>query len=160
MDLPQDKLATLPSIRDVITSARIKANKALGQNFILDTDITDRIVAEAPSIDNKVVLEVGGGVGTLTRSLIASKAKKIFVIEKDNKCKEILDDLIPISNGRLEVLYADALEFDEDVIGKEKLHIIANLPYHIGTKLILKWINNSQNLKALLLCCKKMLSKD
>ena len=156
VDALQVNLTTLPSIKNLINSKQIRANRALGQNFILDTDVTDKIIIEAPSVKGESVLEIGGGVGTLTRSLLSSEATKIFVIEKDERCKTILDELIPISDGRLEVLHADALTFDENTLCAEKLYIIANLPYNIGTKLVLKWLHNLEKFGSITV----MLQKD
>ncbi len=134
-------LNTLPSISETIKKYNLTPSKKLGQNFILDTDITDRIVLASGNLENINVLEIGPGVGSLTRSLIASKAAKIFAVEMDKNCIIALQDLATHQQDRLNIIHGDALHFIEEDAIPQPIKIIANLPYNIGTELVLKWLH-------------------
>jgi 16S rRNA (adenine1518-N6/adenine1519-N6)-dimethyltransferase len=131
----------LPTIQEVIKIYNLSPNKKLGQNFLLDTDITDKIVLSAGNLQGFNVLEIGPGAGTLTRSILASKAEKVYAVEMDIKCVAALESLIALNRDRLQVIKGDALKINEEEIIQIPTKIIANLPYNIGTELILKWLS-------------------
>jgi 16S rRNA (adenine1518-N6/adenine1519-N6)-dimethyltransferase len=134
-------LLKLPSIIEVIKSHNIAPQKMLGQNFLLDTHLTDQIVNAVGDLADKSILEIGAGPGCLTRSLLASAARRVIAIETDERCVDALKVLTDAYPNKLEVIKGNALKIDEAAFGEQKLVIIANLPYNIGTALILKWLN-------------------
>jgi len=136
-----EQLYQLPSIQETISKYKLSPNKKLGQNFLLDTDITDKIVRVAGNLTGINIIEIGPGAGTLTRSLIASDAKSITAIELDRNCILALEKLVELASGKLKILQADALKFKEEELLLNPVKIIANLPYNIGTELILKWLH-------------------
>ena len=131
----------LPPLRDVIATHGLAAKKSLGQNFLLDLNLTSRIARSAGSLEDCTVLEVGPGPGGLTRALLAAGAKKVVAIEKDSRCLPALAEISEHYPGQLEVIEGDALEIDPvTVTGGDKVRIAANLPYNVGTQLLLNWI--------------------
>jgi len=131
-------LAALPPLREVIARHGLSAKRSLGQNFLLDLNLTGRI-ARAAGIAGKRVLEVGPGPGGLTRALLEAGAAEVIAIERDPRCLEALAEIAAAAPGRLTVIEADALEIDETMFGAP-LSVVANLPYNIGTALLLKWL--------------------
>ena len=132
----------LPPLRDVIASHNLRAEKKFGQNFLLDINITDKIVRAAGDLSGIHVIEIGPGPGGLTRSLLKSNAQKITAIEFDPRAVGALQDLIPMSQGRLEVIEADALSCDLTKIKPGPKAIISNLPYNIATPLLMHWLQD------------------
>lgn len=130
------------STSELIKKYQLDAKKSLGQNFILDKNFTDKIAKSAGDLSNFEVLEIGPGPGGLTRSILDAGVKKLFVIEKDQRCILALKELQEFYGSRLEIIEGDALEIDETKIfnNNSKFKIIANLPYNIGTVLIFKWL--------------------
>ena len=129
-------------IRQIVEKYNLAADKKLGQNFLFDLNITDKIARSAGSLENVTVVEVGPGPGALTRSILAAGAKKVIAIEKDTRCINALNDyLVPYAKGRLEVVNGDALDMSllDNIDGKIK--IIANLPYNISTELLFRWLD-------------------
>ncbi len=116
----------------------IKAKKGLGQNFLIDKNIIDKIVETIP-VENKMLLEVGPGTGNLTNSLLKKKPKKFFVIEKDNHLASLLREQF---QNQIIVINDDILNFNEETLCKEKLIVFGNLPYNISTEILCKWILN------------------
>jgi 16S rRNA (adenine1518-N6/adenine1519-N6)-dimethyltransferase len=142
----QNDIDMLPPLREVISKYRLNADKALGQNFLLDMNITDKIVRYADNIESSVVYEVGPGPGGLTRSLLKAGAKKVIALEYDKRAVAALEDLVQAYPGKLEVLNEDALKADLTALDKDRSHkIIANLPYNISTQLLLKWLQDVRN---------------
>jgi 16S rRNA (adenine1518-N6/adenine1519-N6)-dimethyltransferase len=135
-------LDTLPSLQAVINTHDLRAKKSLGQNFLLDLNLTARIVATAPIKSDNTVIEVGPGPGGLTRALIGTQARQVVAIEFDPRAVAALQDLVRVSNGRLIVRPGDALALDwaELLIPLTPTMIIANLPYNIATPLLLGWL--------------------
>lgn len=132
----------LPPLRDVITRHGLQAQKALGQNFLFDLNLTSRIARSAGQLNDVTVLEVGPGPGGLTRALLAAGAKQVIAIERDRRCIPALEEIAAHYPGRLTIIEGDALAFDPSSIEAEgSLKIIANLPYNIGTALLMKWID-------------------
>jgi 16S rRNA (adenine1518-N6/adenine1519-N6)-dimethyltransferase len=136
---------TLPPLRDIIARYGLNAQKALGQNFLLDLNLTSRIARSAGPLEDTTVLEVGPGPGGLTRALLAAGAKKVFAIEKDQRCLPALEEIAAHYPGRLTIIEGDALTFDLETLDHDgPLKIIANLPYNIGTALLMKWIDDAE----------------
>ena len=131
----------LPSIKSVIDQYDLSPKKNLGQNFLLDQNITNKIVQASGLKPGDNVLEIGPGPGGLTRSILASNPNKLTVIEQDSRCIAALNDLKEIY-PQLEIINADALKIKEADIVSGKTKIIANLPYNIGTVLLCKWLDN------------------
>lgn len=132
----------LPPLREVIAGIGLSAKKSLGQNFILDLNITRKIARHIPGLENAHVLEIGPGPGGLTRALLMEGAKKVTAIEKDERTKPALEAIKEVYPKRFEFYLADALEVDESKLIKpgEEVHIAANLPYNIASVLLGKWL--------------------
>lgn len=130
----------LPPLREVIRAHNLDARKALGQNFLLDLNLTSRIARSAGDLSNVTVLEVGPGPGGLTRALLAAGARKVIAIEKDQRCLPALEEISSYYAGRLDVIEADALTIDPREITEGPIKIVANLPYNVGTQLLLNWL--------------------
>ncbi len=135
----------LPPLRDVIATHGLDAKKSLGQNFLLDLNLTSRIARAAAPLDDCTVLEIGPGPGGLTRALLAAGAKRVVAIEKDTRCLPALAEISDYHEGRLEVIEGDALKIDPVAIaGGDKIKIVANLPYNVGTQLLVNWITQPE----------------
>ena len=132
-------IPTLPSIQEHAKIHGIFAKKSLGQNFLFDSNITDKVTSYSGNIAGKDVIEIGPGPGGLTRSILKKKPKKLVVIEKDARCIELLKELQNYYPN-LEILEEDAMQIDLSDLKLEKPKIISNLPYNIGTELLFKWI--------------------
>lgn len=131
----------LPPLREVIQRHGLAAKKALGQNFLLDLNLTGKIARAAGALDGTTVIEVGPGPGGLTRALLLHGAKKVIAIERDERCLEALAEIAARYPGRLEVISGDALKTDFMALAAgEKVKIAANLPYNIGTELLVRWL--------------------
>lgn len=131
---------TLPPLRDVIETYELAAKKSLGQNFILDLNLTARIARSAGNLSQCDVLEIGPGPGGLTRGLLAEGARRILAIEKDARCLPALAEIAAAMPGRLEVINGDALEIDPLAHLTQPIRIVANLPYNVGTELLVRWL--------------------
>jgi 16S rRNA (adenine1518-N6/adenine1519-N6)-dimethyltransferase len=139
------QIDTLPPLREVIAAHGLNAKKSLGQNFLLDLNLTSRIARSAGSLEDCTVLEIGPGPGGLTRALLAAGAKKVVAVEKDSRCLPALAEISAHYPGRLEVIEGDALELDPvELTGGDKVRIAANLPYNVGTQLLLNWITTPE----------------
>jgi 16S rRNA (adenine1518-N6/adenine1519-N6)-dimethyltransferase len=130
----------LPPLRDVIARLRLSALKGLGQNFLLDLNLTARIARAAGSLDGVTVIEVGPGPGGLTRALLAAGAQKVVAIERDDRCLPALDEIAARYPGRLAVVHDDALAVDFRALAEGPTRIVANLPYNIATPLLVGWL--------------------
>jgi 16S rRNA (adenine1518-N6/adenine1519-N6)-dimethyltransferase len=130
----------LPPLRDVIRAHDLRAEKSLGQNFILDLNITDKIVGAAGDLSGCNIIEIGPGPGGLTRSLLRSDAQKVISIEYDPRAVSALMDMEKLSKGRLQIEQADALHVDFLGICDPPRKIVANLPYNISTVLLVNWL--------------------
>ena len=131
--------ATPEPLREVIARHGLQATKALGQNFILDRQLLARIAAIPGPLDGATVYEVGPGPGGLTRALLDAGAK-VVAVERDRRCLPALAELEAEFDGRLRTISGDALEVDERKEVGDGAHIVANLPYNIGTALLLRWL--------------------
>ena len=126
-------------LREVIARHGLSASKALGQNFILDRQLLARVASIPGALEGERVYEVGPGPGGLTRALLEAGAS-VVAVERDRRCIPALAELQHGFEGRLEVIEADALEIDEPAVVGENAHVVANLPYNVGTALLLKWL--------------------
>lgn len=134
----------LPPLREVIATHGLSAKKALGQNFLLDLNLTAKIARLAGDLTGCDVLEVGPGPGGLTRGLLAEGARRVLAIEKDARCLPALAEIEAAYPGRLEVVNADALEVDPLAHLTPPIRIAANLPYNVGTELLVRWLTPAQ----------------
>lgn len=130
----------LPPLRDVIARHGLSASKALGQNFLFDGQLLARIAAVPGDLAGTEVLEVGPGPGGLTRALLAAGAK-VVAIERDRRCIPPLAELAEAYPGKLEVIEGDALEIHAPALFAGQPHIVANLPYNVGTALLVRWLS-------------------
>ncbi|MCH2167348.1 MAG: 16S rRNA (adenine(1518)-N(6)/adenine(1519)-N(6))-dimethyltransferase RsmA [Oceanicola sp.] len=134
----------LPPLREVIATHGLSARKALGQNFLLDLNLTAKIARVPGDLSGADVLEVGPGPGGLTRGLLAEGARKVLAIEKDARCLPALQEIQQAYPGRLEVISGDALEVDPLGHLQGPIHVAANLPYNVGTELLIRWLTPAQ----------------
>jgi 16S rRNA (adenine1518-N6/adenine1519-N6)-dimethyltransferase len=130
----------LPPLRDVIAAHGLAAKKSLGQNFLLDLNLTRRIARAAGAENGGLFYEVGPGPGGLTRALLEEGADNVIAVERDARCLPALEEIALAWPGKLKVISADALELDEDAILPRGVRIAANLPYNVGTALLIKWL--------------------
>ena len=132
----------LPPLRDVIQRHGLDAKKSLGQNFLFDLNLTQKIARTAGPLDGVTVIEVGPGPGGLTRAILSLGAKKVIAIERDSRCLPALAEIEAHYPGRLEVIEGDALKTDFEALvpAGEPVRIIANLPYNVGTQLLVNWL--------------------
>jgi 16S rRNA (adenine1518-N6/adenine1519-N6)-dimethyltransferase len=141
----------LPPLRDVIARYGIAARKSLGQNFILDLNLTRRIARAAGRLDDVTVIEIGPGPGGLTRALLAEGARRVVAIERDPRCLAALGELAARYPGRLDIIEGDALTLDPAALTQAPRKIVANLPYNIATALLLRWLDNIAEYQSLTL---------
>ena len=132
----------LPPLKDVISKYQLRAKKSLGQNFLLDLNLTSKIARYAGNLDQFDILEIGPGPGGLTRSLLNEGARKVVAIEKDSRCIEALEEIQATFPGRLKLLQGDALSTNASEHLADPVRIIANLPYNIGTELLVRWLTS------------------
>jgi 16S rRNA (adenine1518-N6/adenine1519-N6)-dimethyltransferase len=133
----------LPPLREVIERHGLQALKSLGQNFLLDLNLTSRIARTAGELAGKTVVEVGPGPGGLTRAILAAGAAKVYAVERDRRAIAALTEIADHYPGRLEIIEGDALEVDTAGLGDAPPVIIANLPYNIATPLLTGWLSPS-----------------
>lgn len=132
----------LPPLRDVIQKYDLSARKALGQNFLLDLNLTAKIARVAGPLEHHTIIEIGPGPGGLTRALLALGAKRVIAIERDERALGPLRDIAAHYPGRLEIVSADAMTFDpRPLLGNDRAKIVANLPYNIATPLLTGWLS-------------------
>lgn len=143
------------SLREVIKSYGIHPEKSLGQNFLFDFNLIDKIARSAGPLEGRTVIEIGPGPGGLTRMLLQRGASKLIAIEQDARCLGALQDISLAAPGRLEVINADALKVNETELAQGKIKIVANLPYNIATVLLFKWLENIQHYESLTLMFQK-----
>ncbi|SEM77237.1 16S rRNA (adenine1518-N6/adenine1519-N6)-dimethyltransferase [Gemmobacter aquatilis] len=130
----------LPPLREVIAAHELVAKKQLGQNFLLDLNLTAKIARQAGDLTGCDVLEVGPGPGGLTRGLLAEGARRVLAVEKDARCLPALAEIAAAYPGKLEVIHGDALEVDVLSHLTPPIRIVANLPYNVGTELLVRWL--------------------
>ncbi len=147
-------MADLPLLKNIIKKYGLAPKKNLGQNFILDQNITDNIVTSSGLMQGQDVVEIGPGPGGLTRSILARNPAKLIVIEQDERCIEALEELRQYY-PQLEIISGDALQINILELGLNNPKIIANLPYNIGTALLLNWLDNIGSWESLTLMFQK-----
>lgn len=137
---PDHPVTPLPPLRDVLASHDLQARKSLGQNFLLDLNLTGRIARSAGDLSQGTVVEVGPGPGGLTRALLEAGAARVIAIERDPRMVPIQAEIAAAYPGRLEVIEADALDIDIHALGEAPRRVVANLPYNVATPLLLRWL--------------------
>jgi 16S rRNA (adenine1518-N6/adenine1519-N6)-dimethyltransferase len=130
----------LPPLREVIRRHGLRAKKSLGQNFLLDLNLTARIARAAGPLDGVEVVEIGPGPGGLTRALLAAGARRVIAVERDDRAIAALAEIAAHYPGRLEVVAGDALDFDPRRLIGSPARVVANLPYNIATALLVSWL--------------------
>ena len=130
----------LPPLRDVIASYDLVAKRQLGQNFLLDLNLTAKIARLAGDLSGSDVLEIGPGPGGLTRGLLVEGARRVVAVEKDPRCIAALQEIAAAYPGRLEVVEGDAMQVDMAALLSPPVRIAANLPYNVGTELLIRWL--------------------
>ncbi|UTS80875.1 16S rRNA (adenine(1518)-N(6)/adenine(1519)-N(6))-dimethyltransferase RsmA [Phaeobacter piscinae] len=131
---------SLPPLREVIETHQLLARKSLGQNFLLDLNLTAKIARQAGDLSECDVLEIGPGPGGLTRGLLAEGARRVLAVEKDSRCIPALAEISDAYPGRLQVIEGDALEVNPLTHLTPPIRIAANLPYNVGTELLVRWL--------------------
>ena len=135
----------------MIARFELRADRRLGQHFLLDPGLLAKIARVAGDLRDRTVLEVGPGPGGLTRALLAAGAGRVVAIERDPRCVAALSGLAAKAEGRLEVIEADALTFDLAALGADRIVAVANLPYNVGTPLLLRWLDRIERFEGLTL---------
>jgi 16S rRNA (adenine1518-N6/adenine1519-N6)-dimethyltransferase len=136
-------VTALPPLREVIARHGLSASKALGQNFLLDGQLLDRIARVPGPLAGEHVYEVGPGPGGLTRALLAAGAS-VVAVERDRRCLPALAELREAAGDKLQIIEGDALAIDERQAAGQGMHIVANLPYNVGTALLVRWLGGEQ----------------
>lgn len=151
----------LPSLRETVDFYGLMANKSLGQNFLLDSNITDKIIRrslakqEISNFNNFNIIEVGPGPGGLTRSILQENPKSLTVVEMDSRCIRIMEDLRPETDSPMNIINGDALEFDIKENTSAPRQIISNLPYNVSVPLLIKWLQEIKDISAMTLMFQK-----
>ncbi|WP_119168823.1 16S rRNA (adenine(1518)-N(6)/adenine(1519)-N(6))-dimethyltransferase RsmA [Algihabitans albus] len=133
-------MTALPPLREVIATHGLAARKSLGQHFLLDLNLTRRIARTAGDLASGTTVEIGPGPGGLTRGLLLEDAARVVAVEKDPRCRAALSEVAAAAPGRLELLEADALQVDLTALGPGPRRVVANLPYNVGTPLLIAWL--------------------
>lgn len=156
MTVLRDNIAALPPLRELVNHYGLQANKAFGQNYLFDLNLTARIARLAGDISGHSVFEIGPGPGGLTRMLLAeTDAEKIIAIEKDPRFIEALQPLVTLSEGKLTVIEGDALRTDLVALSPAPRAVIANLPYNVGTELLISWLHTPNEFSQFILMFQK-----
>ena len=145
----------LPPLREVISRYGLAARRKLGQNFLLDLNLTGRIARAAGDLSDVTVLEIGPGPGGLTRALLAEGAKQVIAIERDARCIQALAEIGDAFPDRLVGIEGDALEFDGGRLPAGAVKIVANLPYNVATPLLVKWLGDIRRYESMTLMFQK-----
>lgn len=155
MSEPAPPPPVLPPLRQVIAAHGLSADKRLGQNFLLDLNLTGRIARAAGDLTRGTVIEVGPGPGGLTRALLEAGATRVIAIERDPRCLPIQAEIAEAYPGRLEVVEADALQVGIHALGEAPRKIVANLPYNVATPLILGWLRHIRAFETIVVMLQK-----
>ena len=153
-----DKVKSLPPVAEMMRESGLEPKKQFGQNFLFDLNLTGRIARSVPDIEKTTIVEVGPGPGGLTRALLLAGAKKVIAIEKDKTTSPILSKIVDSADGKLEIIFGDALKTDLSNLDKKGYSVCANLPYNVGTELLIGWLKkiaNGANIKSLTLMFQK-----
>ncbi|HUN42400.1 MAG TPA: 16S rRNA (adenine(1518)-N(6)/adenine(1519)-N(6))-dimethyltransferase RsmA [Acetobacteraceae bacterium] len=136
-------MTALPPLREVIARHGLDARRSLGQHFLLDSNLTARIVRLAGDLSGRHVIEVGPGPGGLTRALLASDAASVTAVEIDPRAVAAIEELLPDARGRLQVMAADAMNVDLASVAEPPRQVVANLPYNIASPLLVRWLRQA-----------------
>jgi 16S rRNA (adenine1518-N6/adenine1519-N6)-dimethyltransferase len=147
--------ASLPPLRDVIARHGLAARRSLGQHFLLDLNLTGRIARAAGDLTRGTVIEIGPGPGGLTRALLENGAVHLVAVERDERCRPVLEEIAAAFPGRLTFVMADALAVEIAALGPAPRRIVANLPYNVSTALLLRWLSEIGSLASLTLMFQK-----
>ncbi len=150
-----DAVLSLPPLRDVISEHGLAAHKGLGQHFLLDLNLTLKIAKTVKDISDGTVVEIGPGPGGLTRAILAAGASRLVAIEKDSRYIAALDPLVKAADGRMSLLNQDALKTDVSALGPRPINIVSNLPYNVGTPLLVGWLNQADQISSMTLMFQK-----
>lgn len=150
-----DPVQSLPPLRDVIAEHGLAARKGLGQHFLLDLNLTLKIARAAGDLTAGTTVEVGPGPGGLTRAILSAGAGRLIAIEKDERCIAALAPLVDAAGGRMTLLNEDALKVDYSGVGARPLKIISNLPYNVGTPLLVGWLEKAEAITSMTLMFQK-----
>lgn len=154
-------MSELPSLRETVEKYQLLAKKSLGQNFLLDMNITDKIIRESLNLQGlndfseSLVFEVGPGPGGLTRAILKASPKVLTVIEMDSRCIKIMQEIKEVVGEQLQIIEGDALNFDFKQKSKLPIHIVSNLPYNISVPLLIGWLKNISRFSSLTLMFQK-----
>jgi len=140
-----DKIKSLSPVSEMMRESGLEPKKQFGQNFLFDLNLTGRIARSVPNIEKTTVVEVGPGPGGLTRALLMAGAKKVVAIEKDKTTQPILAQIVAVADNKLEIIFGDALKVDLSKINKSGYAICSNLPYNVGTELLIDWLHQIAN---------------
>ncbi len=151
-------LSHLPPLREVIAKHGLSARKGLGQNFILDLNLTRKIARAAGDLTHVNVIEIGPGPGGLTRAILESPAASVTVIELDPRAIGVMRDLAEHADGRLNIIEGDALEFNPEMVAAPRA-IIANLPYHVASQLLIGWLKQISGFKSITIMLQKEMAQ-
>ncbi len=149
-----DKIASLPPVSEMMRDCGMIAKKQFGQNFLFDLNLTGRIARSVPDIEKTSVVEVGPGPAGLTRALLLAGAARVVAVEMDKTTEPILSRVADAADGRLTVVFGDALKTDFSKFGLKEYAICSNLPYNVGTELLIQWVHkiaNGEKIKSLTL---------
>lgn len=150
----------LPTLKETVDKYYLQtheklAKKKLGQNFLLNMDVVRRVARVSGDLSQITVLEIGPGPGGLTRALLEAGARRVVAIEKDPRCIELLSELKEVAGNRLELINGDALKMIPQDLIEGPIKIVANLPYNVGTALLINWLHHSQNIDSMTLMFQK-----
>ena len=146
-----DGIAALPPLREVIKAWQLDADKRLGQHFLLDLNLTAKIVRAAGDLTGMTAIEIGPGPGGLTRPLVESAAAQVIAVERDPRCVAALQSAVEAAQGRLTVIHDDALEVDPAALAPAPRAIVANLPYNVATPLLIGWLKRASEFASMTL---------
>ena len=149
-----NKSRNLPTIQETLKKNKVKIKKTLGQNFLFDLNLTDKIVKQSKPLASTII-EVGSGPGSLTRSILKIKSAIVFAIDKDIQSEKMLRELNKVYKDRLKIVIDDALHYPIWNLGEAPRQVIANLPYNVGTKMLLTWLKHIKNFDLLTLMFQK-----
>ncbi|QQS12908.1 MAG: 16S rRNA (adenine(1518)-N(6)/adenine(1519)-N(6))-dimethyltransferase RsmA [Rhodospirillales bacterium] len=149
------RVAALPPPPETLARPGLAARRSLGQHFLLDLNLTDRIARAAGDLSAGTTIEIGPGPGGLTRSLLRAGATRVVAVERDRRAVEALAELVAAADGRLELLDADALTVDVAAFAPAPRRIVANLPYNVSTALLLRWLDAADALESMTLMFQK-----
>ena len=138
-----DMISALPPVSEMMRECGLEPKKQFGQNFLFDLNLTGRIARSVPNIEHTPVIEVGPGPAGLTRAILLAGAPRLIAVEKDKTTAPILSEIIAASAGRLTVIYDDALRVNFSDFGLYEYAICANLPYNVGTELLIGWLQKN-----------------